>query len=1588
MSAKRIILKRSSIAGKRPTTSNLSPGEIGLNTNGEEPGLFFSVTDGQVIKVGPTSVLPLPPTNSPERGELWFDSEDGTIKVGSAEKQWRTIAAPFLGGDGNVIFVAPEFKFSTDSLKNDGQALPFQTLTRAILELSKKYVSRVLAGFSTSEESNRYTIFLSSSTITANNGPGVSLNDFTVNFSSTSNSITTAQLEQFNPISGGILVPFGISILGLDLKKSVISPTYVPTYLNPVFPAAYQGVDQPLSSIFKCGGNVLVESFSVVDKLSSRSVVSITEEDTLAVFVSEKPHGHSFNDVVNVSFESTVDQSTGTFSAGTYYVIPIDTHRFFLSLGSQVGLEAAEYIPFASLPVLNRDRTPKLMIKNTLNSAHRLKAFENATLSDIGDYFTKVQKAFPDLFGGKVTDGLTIVNKGDYTIVGPVDTYPNNENSNTTKNTPFYAKDITLRSDYGMNWGDFDGFLVSGFKSVILNSCTAVSLQNDPCVYEIYTTLVNPSTGLPEQKWWNLTEARFLSTPVELRPFSMADVPVTEQLSLLNSTPINNIRYYYKSLTEPEGKSIGIVDIEKDFRHFGFRVRNGAYGQFQSVYSIGPAIGVWALNGGTCSLTNSTTNFGSIAFKSEGFLGINTIGGAKPNGKGFVLEGVQRPLALLKSQVESQDNKRILSLGGKINAIYIDPQDPNTQILELNSDFSPCYLLPYSLGPGTALWVESESCTYRGFFATDGGPTAVTGLGDPTSFAKLRLRSSDSTIPNEGGLLPLLGIPYIRRFTDPRQDFERSYSLFIRNTSPNAIAPQVGSVLRLNQTSQQLGSTSLRPNVQFDPGILGGWGRIFTVDATETGGQGSSPQFNYVIGDSNQDLTYYIAITTTDYSRPWGQGDNFNLPSGSYTTYRNRNWYAAENNMWNCVYYGETTSFTDSFGPHSVAPIESCSPFVDTSVLERQERVSETFQGSYGIDSYLDIGGYSDQTYFRGATEPYPTYPSQSVYDGDDGTESLGLCLKDLANGKVTYTVSSLTELQPKQDSALEPFPTRYRPTIVEFSVLSSVNIENPRQTTSIVQLSSSSGVEYIRVINLNGTVVRGIRLTYENSFYPTTLPENDWPQQTTVTVCSSNPLPQPELYDPDWTNTKRAIYRFFEVMGYSKNIIKPLLTPKYWGERILPILSLVGNLPTNGYSLTVDKWPLEFNQPSRITANTHTWAYSGYYNYSRGLPEFQSNDFTRKLAADYQATTTWSGRLTVMGVNDKDEIVQFGSKRQALTANLFSSGTSTISTTNQQMYEEQPYVEFPSQVVVYSADDVSSSFNGLQSTFDLTRSGLAIPPDQLSVESLIVTLGALVQKPEVNYTLVGNRLQFASAPEAGLSCNIRIITSVDSERTLKVVSLSFVEPFDGARTNFTAMTPSDPNSLSSLEITANNTFVFLGGIEQVPLSATNPSSPFSYSVERTSPNTIQFSFTGVPPEGATLDVRSICSGSYWSLRSTFPVQVYSLDDVSSEFNGAKTSFTLKYDGKIVNALTVNDGNLILSLGGAVQVPGVSYTVENSVLTFLDPTDAPQPNTLVNMRVVANSEFISCPSQSKYGDSFLTWGPGIVLSLANETGLL
>lgn len=1577
MSAVKLIFKRSAVLGKRPTGENLEPGEIGLNTNAVDPGLFFEVTDGAIVKAGPTSVLPVQPASAPSKGEMWYNTQSGELNIGAVKDSksvWRTVAAPYLGGSANVVFVAPEFPGSTDSILNDGQTLPYQTVTRAILELSKIRIQRALAGATEAGEANRYVVYYAPSRVTANNGPGTTVSNFTTNFSAEgSTNPTIAELEQFNAVDGGIIIPAGISIIAMDLKKCELKPSYVPTYKNPALSPGAAGEDQPLSCIFKWSGNTYVSNFSISDKVETRDVAEVTRystENNSAVFHSTRPHGLSFNEMVTVTLTANVTQTT-TLAAGVYYVNPIDTFTFFLTTQDQSDPNApSTFIQYDQVPGEGVSGV-KFVVSNVLYSAHRLAAFANATDTELADYYTKVQAAFPNYFGNTITPGEEIVSSGEYVIVGPTDgRRPFTIDSNTTRNSSAYMNQVNIRSNYGMAGGDFDGTDIEGFRSVIINASTVVSLQNDPAAYEVYTSIPDPVTSVITQKWWKLTDATYYSIPIGDRPPAKFALTREEQLLVLNQTQVENVRYYYETETTSTGESIGLTNIQKDFRHYGFRFRERAYGQLQSIYTIGCAVGVWALNGGEVNLTNSTSNFGSISFLSEAFYGINTIGGADNNQKGFLLEGFQLPLSLLYAQVTDNLNKDIFTLGARIVSITPDPDNIDVQRINLNSTFSPCFILPYSLAAGSAVWVTLGSNTYRAFFAVDGGPTVILDPADPTISASLRVRISDSNIPTDPALFPYLGIPYIRRFRDPRSTDERAYSVIFRNTSPIGVPPKPYSVLRLNQASDAINANTIRPNVQFDPGETGGWGRVFTVSKCTPAILAESPQFNYCISDAPQSDRYHVILSNTDIGRPWNQIINNGV--GQQVTYSEKNWYAAENNYWYNVYYN--VPFDGDIGPLKIPPVESCSPFVPAATLIRQEAVSTSYQGKYGGDPDTPVYP-NNATYMRGYTTPITLRGPQAYLNGDDGTPSMGLCINDLYSGVSTQTVALIDRNSLIQDQQLPGDIRRYRPGIVRFSVLDVSVIPNPTQDLSIIKFTDATGatIEYFRVIAINGSTLDAIRLNAENSFYPN--PTNiqlNWPAGTTVQVMEINKEPVPRAYDPIWANSKRALMRFMAIMGYSEVDILPLMTPKYWGERIIPVDNIPVSPAADGYAVSTASWPFEFNTPSSVVANTHTWSYAGYYTYSIGLPPFQNARIPRKLSSDFQSYSLWSGALAVSGVNEAGEFFQFGPQYEATTARFYEQPNPSINLSNQELLTTSPATQLPAQVSVYYTDNISALFDGGTQTFALTRGGLAIPTAQLQQDGMFVQINGLILTPGTDYQVSGNSITFTTAPTYGNDCQIRVVTSGDNQQTLTVCSHTFVEPVDGTRNVFTVTHP----AMETIVANQKNTFVFLDGIELSTLG--------QYFVTQPNSTTLQFTFTETPAAGTVINARSICSSSYWVNQGCHPVEVYNLDNLNDQFNGAVKDFTLAFGGVEINQTIVNSVNLIVSLNNRVLVPEVDYVVDEAKIIF---TEAPDAGSTSVLRIIANSEYLPCPNILGTLEGFLTWGPSIVNTLANEVGV-
>jgi len=64
--------------------------------------------------------------------------------------------------------------------------------------------------------------------------------------------------------------------------------------------------------------------------------------------------------------------------------------------------------------------------------------------------------------------------------------------------------------------------------------------------------------------------------------------------------------------------------------------------------------------------------------------------------------------------------------------------------------------------------------------------------------------------------------------------------------------------------------------------------------------------------------------------------------------------------------------------------------------------------------------------------------------------------------------------------------------------------------------------------------------------------------------------------------------------------------------------------------------------------------------------------------------------------------------------------------------------------------DDISGSFNGSTTVFNLTVAGDSITPG--SALQLFISVGGVLQNPNTDFTVAGNQITFSTAPGSGLS--------------------------------------------------------------------------------------------------------------------------------------------------------------------------------------------------------------------------------------------
>ena len=249
-------------------------------------------------------------------------------------------------------------------------------------------------------------------------------------------------LSLINPIGGGLIIPRGISINGVDLRKVRVRPMYVPE-LNPV-----QEEPQRLkTSIFKVTGGSYV------------SLITFTDN----------PQIHrSHNTVTSVTFASQSEIAGGS-AESSYYSKLNSLFSQYDGWGTQ-GLEA-----------ISAETTIVAPIYDSKN-LRQTDAEENQTGIPLGDSRASSTVAYP---------GATrIKNQGsnDQRVFDLPDI-------NSTRSSSPYVFNCSVRSIFGLNGLHADGALVAGFKSMVTANFTQVSLQTDPTCFNDSAYYLDPPTN-------------------------------------------------------------------------------------------------------------------------------------------------------------------------------------------------------------------------------------------------------------------------------------------------------------------------------------------------------------------------------------------------------------------------------------------------------------------------------------------------------------------------------------------------------------------------------------------------------------------------------------------------------------------------------------------------------------------------------------------------------------------------------------------------------------------------------------------------------------------------------------------------------------------------------------------------------------------------------------------------------------------------------------------------------------------------------------------------------------------------------------
>ena len=373
-----------------------------------------------------------------------------------------------------MLYVNADDFNASDLISNNGNSptRPFKTVQRALLEVARfSYVQG-----QNNDKYDQFTINLAPGDYIIDNRPGKANTAEVPELSDQSNFDIldpNNDLYKFNSTSGGLVIPRGTSLVGMDLRKTRIRPRYVPEPTD-------GSVDR--TSIFKVTGACYFWQFSLFDALPTSSSTGLggvyNRPDNTTIVNSNYSH----HKVTCFTYSDQTDLDL-------FYA---KSARAFASIPTTAGeLESRvqETRIVGPLQQAGQKGISSIVISGSIatvitNGPHEVFEGQQITIED-------VTGAYNGLNGTYYITGVD--NDTQFRIIATgfaAGSVPSADLTNaivkaeidTVDSSSPYIFNCSLRSTYGLCGLWADGDKVSGFKSMVVAQFTGVSLQKDDLI--------------------------------------------------------------------------------------------------------------------------------------------------------------------------------------------------------------------------------------------------------------------------------------------------------------------------------------------------------------------------------------------------------------------------------------------------------------------------------------------------------------------------------------------------------------------------------------------------------------------------------------------------------------------------------------------------------------------------------------------------------------------------------------------------------------------------------------------------------------------------------------------------------------------------------------------------------------------------------------------------------------------------------------------------------------------------------------------------------------------------------------------------